>query len=87
MLKYSDHYKETCLRIPQRVRRNNFCSTFVIKMNAQYFENFSILVDKTGSMVMKLASFFVIYFCSLFLLFVGLDRSQNTKGIEMHTNN
>ena len=36
---------------------------------------------------MKLASFFVIYFCSLFLLFVGLDRSQNTKGIETHTNN
>ena len=33
----------------------------------------SILVDK--------ACFFVIYFCSLFLLFVGLDRSQNTKGI------
>ena len=32
-----------------------------------------ILVDK--------ACFFVIYFCSLFLLFVGLDRSQNTKGI------
>ena len=33
----------------------------------------SILVDK--------ACFFVINFCSLFLLFVGLDRSQNTKGI------
>ena len=36
---------------------------------------------------MKLACFFVIYFCSLFLLFVGLDRSQNTKGIEMYTSN
>ena len=23
-------------------------------------------------------------FCSLFLLFVGLDPAQNTKGIEMH---
>ena len=26
-------------------------------------------------------------FCSLFPLFIGLDRAQNTKGIEMHTNN
>ena len=46
----------------------------------------SILVDKAG-MAMKLASFFVLHFCSLFLLLVGLDRSQNTKGIEMNTNN
>ena len=47
----------------------------------------SILVDKVG-LVMKLASFlfyiFVLYF---FCSYVGLDRSQNTKGIEMHTNN
>ena len=28
------------LRIPQRVRRNNFCSSFVIKMNAQYLKKF-----------------------------------------------
>ena len=46
----------------------------------------SMFVDKAG-LVVKLASFFVIYFCSLFLLFVGLECSQNTKGIEMHTNN
>ena len=45
-----------------------------------------MLVDKAG-LVIKLASFFVIYFCSFFLLFFGLDRSQNTKGTEMHTNN
>ena len=36
---------------------------------------------------MKLAQFFVIGFCSLFPLFVGLDRAQNTKGIQMHMNN
>ena len=33
---------------------------------------------------MKLGSFFVIGFCSLSLLFVGLDPAQNTKGIQMH---
>ena len=33
------------------------------------------------------ASFFVIGFCSLFPLFVGLDRAQNTKGFQMHMNN
>ena len=44
----------------------------------------SILVDKAG-LVVKLASFFVISFCSLFLLFVDLVRLQNTKGIEMYT--
>ena len=33
------------------------------------------------------ASFFVIDFCSLFPLFVGLDRAQNTKGFQMHMNN
>ena len=32
---------------------------------------------------MNSASFFVIFFCSLFLLFDGLDRAQNTKGIHM----
>ena len=36
---------------------------------------------------MKLAQFFVIGFCSLFPLFVGLGRAQNTKGIQMHMNN
>ena len=36
---------------------------------------------------MKLASSFVMCFCSLYLLFIGLDRAQNTKGIEMQTNN
>ena len=32
-------------------------------------------------------SFFVIHFCSLSLLFVGLDYAQNTKGIEIYMNN
>ena len=36
---------------------------------------------------MKLSQFLVIGFCSLFLLFVCLDRAQNTKGIQMHMNN
>ena len=36
---------------------------------------------------MKLASFFVICFCSLFLLFVDIDRAQNTKAFEMQMNN
>ena len=36
---------------------------------------------------MKLASFFVIWLCSLFILFVGLDRAQNTKGFEMQLKN
>ena len=35
---------------------------------------------------MKLGQFFVISFCSLFLLFVGPDRAQNTKDVEMHMN-
>ena len=30
---------------------------------------------------MKLTSFFIVRFCSLSLLFVGLDCAQNTKGI------
>ena len=41
----------------------------------------------TATLVMKLASFFVICFCSLFLLFFGLDRAQNTTGIETQINN
>ena len=32
---------------------------------------------------MKLGQFLCVCFCSLFLLFVGLDRAQNTDGIEM----
>ena len=36
---------------------------------------------------MKLDSFFVVCFCSPFLLFVGLDPAQNTKGIDMHISN
>ena len=36
---------------------------------------------------MKLAGLFVIGFCFLFLLLVGLDHAQNTKGIEMPKNN
>ena len=40
-------------------------------------------VYKVG-LVVKLAKFFL---CSLFLLFVGLDRPQNTKGIEMQMTN
>ena len=76
MPKYSVHCKENWPA--QRVRRNNFCSTFVIKM--YNILKSSIISVKAGTVV-KLASFFVICFCSLFLLFVGLDRAQTTKGI------
>ena len=31
--------------------------------------------------------YFIYFFCFLFLLFVGLDRAQNTKDNEMHKNN
>ena len=44
------------------------------------------LVDK-ARLVMKLASFFVLCFCSLSPLFFGLNCAQNTKGIEMQMNN
>ena len=44
------------------------------------------ICDRTCSWKAKLM-FFVVCFCSLFLLFFGLDSAQNTKGIEMHTNN
>ena len=37
-------------------------------------------------LVRKLVSFFVC-FCSRFLLFVGLDRAQNSKCIEIQMNN
>ena len=47
---------------------------------------FLTLVDR-ARLVTKLASFFYICFCSLFLLFVGLDRAQNTKGIEIQMSN
>ena len=36
---------------------------------------------------MNMQSLFVIFFCSLFLLFVALDPKQNIKGIEIHMNN
>ena len=39
---------------------------------------------------MKLASFLnllLVVFCSLFILFKGLGRVQNTKGFEMQMNN
>ena len=36
---------------------------------------------------MNLATFFVVCFCSASLLFVGLDRAQNTEGIEIHMYN
>ena len=42
MPKYSVNYKEIGFSIPQRVRRNKFCSTFVIKMNAQYLKKFHL---------------------------------------------
>ena len=45
------------------------------------------IVDKVR-LVIKFACFIVLYFCSLFILFVGLDRAQTAKGIiEMQMKN
>ena len=51
-------------------------------MNGRNLPSTLALVDKTR-LAMKLASLFVIYFCSLFCLLVGLHRAQNTRNIEM----
>ena len=45
------------------------------------------IVVGEARLVIKLASFFATCFCSPSLLFVGLYRAQNTKGIEMQMNN
>ena len=37
--------------------------------------------------IMRLASFFDIFLCSLFLLLAGFDCAQNTKGVGMQINN
>ena len=47
----------------------------------------SLSVYNRANWLRNSASFFVIGFCSLFSLFVGLDRAQNTKGIQIHMNN
>ena len=51
-------------------------------MNGRNLPSTLALVDKTR-LAIKLASLFVIYFCSLFCLLVGLHRAQNTRNIEM----
>ena len=37
--------------------------------------------------IIRLASFFDIFLCSLFLLLAGFDCAQNTKGVGMQINN
>ena len=44
------------------------------------------IVDK-ARLVIKLVCFISICFSSLLFLVIGLDRAQNTKGIEIQTNN
>ena len=41
------------------------------------------IVDRTNWLGNLTVSLSVVYFCSPFLLFVGLEPAQNTKGIEM----
>ena len=53
-----------------------------LEMNGRNLPPTLALVDKTR-LAMKLVSLFVIYFCSLFCLLVGLHRAQNTRNIEM----
>ena len=54
---------------------------------AQIQKLFCLSIIDKARLVIKLASFFIIYFCSLSILLVGLDPAQNTKGVEMQMNN
>ena len=63
-------------------------SVIVFLLGLPFSKACQVTVDK-ARLVMKLARSFVICFCSLFLLFVGLDhgRAENTKDFEMPKNN
>ena len=61
---------------------------FLDKKNSKSVENIiqlcQTLVDKAR---LRLVSFFVICFCSPFLLFDCFGNAQNTEGVEMQMNN
>ena len=68
------------------------CLTFEACCNRTIFngvyKRLSYTIDDKSRLVKKIASFFIVYFFPpLSFLFVGLDRGDNTKGIEMQMNN
>ena len=56
------------------------------KQKQQQLILIKLIVDR-ANWLGNFNSFFVVCFCFLFLLFVGLELAQNTKGIDMLISN